>query len=105
MAKIQVLEEKALDAGKQANIVFEEGDKMRLVRGYEEGRFFVDIVMPWSGMNMYNLYEGSDRTAAQVKFEEYFNKLHHGNDDFGIRIISSRKAQIVEVYKSGIKRK
>jgi|SRR3989344_6467431 len=94
----QLLEQRVL-SGKECQIVVCPTDNFRLLRTYdqEEGKFRVEMVMPWPMSAVYSFGKYSTRVEAQVEFERIDSALRLSNGTYGIRITSPTSAELVEI--------
>lgn len=77
-----------------SKLSLDDSQNIRLIRTIDDemGRYTVDIVMPWR--TVYNLGRYRTRVMAQVKFEEFDDKLKNGN--YVIELTGPATAQVVE---------
>ncbi|GEM_PF-4819283 len=77
-----------------SKLSLDDSESIRLIRtiDYEMGRYTVDVVMPWRAI--YNLGRYNTRVLAQVKFEEFDNKLKQGN--YLIKLTGPATAEVIE---------
>jgi len=78
-------------SSRKIKLKFKKGDKIRLERGIEEGKYVVLLTMPWG--NLYTLGEYESEEKAKNAFQKYDSILKKGGL---IRIDERYSAKILE---------
>lgn len=89
--KYENLEREVLSA-KNIPMMFQSGDNIDLNLGIKEGKYAIDIIMPWN--NIFQIGEYISEQEARKEYNKYLNQLKQGH---GIKIINNRTAEIIEL--------